>query len=333
MDKHAVAPYEPLIAFANEDITPDNWEAVLGACVSHPPVESKPQNQTWEVWVRSWEKKPDPYSRLRNSYPHRLGNQEITGPQLVLKGQSELREILDRLTDPMKDIVPVAPETRTPELLHAFPETVLEPRKDLSWLAERINGASIGERPTQSFATAKVKAPMWIDVYHYNPCDRRVLLSDPVRFVPIVEDLQEWIYYCLGCLWADGLLPRTGRCQNPKCQRFFLAKTDREDRRYCSQRCAQRVTAAERVKATRARRAAWTDARKNLERAVENMRTLRKITEKQALERGENALKKAESAFTAAYPRKKGPGYEEGEKLLAQAKEYVKRSRKKVKGY
>jgi hypothetical protein len=193
--------------------------------------------------------------------------------------------------------------------------------KDLQWLQHKINGMDM---------TAK----MWLLVPSgsKNLLDNRLLLTDQVSLLPAIEDIRALAYYRLAKLWADGLLPRLRRCQNEKCRKFFLGKTKKENP-YCSQRCAQSVTAPERVRASRARRAAWTDTRKNLERAVENMRTLRKTTESQALERGEGTLKKAEMAFTAAYPRKKGPGYGEGERLLARAKEQVKRLRKKVKGY
>jgi hypothetical protein len=295
--KQAIEPYQRLITFVNAQITPDNWRQVLDQ-LKALPLKGKREER---------EQRLAPYLRLGGPMPLSLNREQITGPNPLLEVQEELRE----------DLVSLTAATG----------------KNLSWLEDKLNGS-----PSRSiFVTPRrphleLRIPMGFQVFPAWDADK-VLATDPATLVPAIEDLRVRVYWLLANLWADGLLPRLGRCQNEKCRKFFLGKTSREEQRYCSRRCAQRVTAPARVKASRARRATWTAARENLERAVENMQTLRQTTEKQALEKGANALKKAETVFSVAYPRKKGPGYEEGEKLLARAKEQVKRLRKRVRGY
>jgi hypothetical protein len=146
--------------------------------------------------------------------------------------------------------------------------------------------------------------------------DARLVSTDPVRFLPIFTEVHQWVYFRLGQLWENGLLHRIGRCQNPQCARFFLGTT-RALKKYCSQRCAQDPTAAQRTKETRARRAAWERVQEDLARALQGPNPARL----------ETALTKAEQAFADAYRRHTGPGYEEGKKLLVRAKNHLRQLR------
>ena len=147
-------------------------------------------------------------------------------------------------------------------------------------------------------------------------------------------DLRSELYLLL----ALALGARIRKCDCP-CGRFFVART-RAEKIYYSLQCAQRKTAPDRVRNYRERRAAWVKARENLDQLLADMDAIarkqklqRPRSERQVLEETERSLEKATAAFIAAYPRKKGLGYEEGERFLAQVQEQVKRLQKKVRGY
>jgi len=328
-NKQATAPYEPLMEFVNAEITQENWRTVR-ASLAGPVVTRR------KIMIDlTGKEREGTAADLRSTVraPSKLRGQLILDPEPLREVQDELKKNFERLTDPAgwvsKNYVVVSDYRSLVE--------------DIRWLYDKINRMTV-ERERQAFHSdgktpvlVRQTAPMAISMRLVPDSPRigdyRVLLTDPVLFVPEIEDLRVWVYFRLGKLCEDGLLPRIGRCQNGKCRRFFLGKISRKEHLYCSRRCAQRVTAAERVKASRARRATWTAARENLERAVENMKTLYKTTEKQALARGEEAIKKAEEAFQKAFPRKRGPKYKEGKVFLARTREQIKRLRKKVKGY
>ena len=330
MHKHAVVPYEPLIAFANEEeITQENWQEVLNSLWGRPPRDE---------FIREWVKT---YHRLGFMVPREWKGKRIAGPKPLQEAQRELRDDLTRLTDPEGQRRLSSKDQDTWEksweeaFWKAYEEALQQGRedrvawgqkkakdiplppglKDLSWLLDKINGPTyeeVGGMQIRMRLTPlrEMKIRMIPTLHRVESEDGRVSVTDPFSFVPVINDLRTWIYFRLAHLWSDGLFPRLGRCQHPKCRRFFLAKTERQDKRFCSQRCAQGVTAAERVKATRTRRAVWESIREDLLSALKEKK----------LGSLERRLKKAEQAFVAAYPRKKGPGYEEGEKLLAQAK-------------
>lgn len=315
--KKAVVPYEPLIAFANERITQDNWRAVLNRLSGRPipPHTPEQQDQALRDWITT-------YRRLGFLAPVDFEGKKIAGPEPLQLVQNAFREDLTRLTDP-------AGWTRSTYVFSTrFDET---PRgQDLSWLVQKINGLTLkserltthadGKTPILARTVGEMEIPMQLtpdaEVRRRATGDFRVLVTDRVYFVPAIADLRVWVYFRLASLWADGFLSRIGCCQ--KCAKFFLAKTERADRKYCSQQCAQGITAAERTKATRVRRGAWESVQKDLEVAVKWQN--REILEK--------ALPKAKQAFAAAYPRHKGPGYEEGKALLAQAEKQVRRLRR-----
>lgn len=321
LNKKAVVPYEPLIAFANEEITQDNWRDVLNKLSGRPAPshKSKQKEQVLRDWVAT-------YRRLGFAAPLNFEGTTIAGPETLQLVQNEFREDLERLIDP-------AEWTRRTHLFSTrFGETPKE--QDLSWLVERINSIQLksehltthadGKTPVLYRKVGEIEIPMKltpeVKVRRQAEGDWRIFVTDPVYFVPVIRDLRVWVYFRFANLWADGLLPRIGRCQ--KCQKFFLAKTERADRKYCSQRCAQDITAAERTKATRARREAWESIRADLETALKGKH----------VESAEKALTKAQHAFEDAYPRRKGLGYEEGKHFLARAAKQFRQLRKEKSG-
>ena len=279
--KQAVRPYEPLIDFANAEITQDMGQE-----------------------VKKLQDFPSPHRRAEVSLIIHYDQSSLR------KVQRELQEILRRLTDPRMDVRPphpllesasISPEKKE-ELRASWVATVKqEPDKDLHWLWGKIR-------------TVPMQAEMLLEHFLQNLLEDRMLLTDRVAFYPFIEDLRSLVYSRHAELWADGFLPRIGRCQNKECQKFFLAKTARKKRLYCSQERAQRPTAAERTKDTRARRATWESIREDLEHALER-RSPGSV---------KKAITKAERAFVEAYPRQKGPGYEEGKRLFARAKEQLR---------
>lgn len=317
--KRAVAPYTPLITFANAQITEKNWREVSQPLSDHPG----------DKMLKEF---PEHYGKTARS-PLLINGQVIEGPQPVWAVQNELRKDLVRLTDPDQDVVhaseplgedffgPDWPTDQRKRWQTLASQIDQEPRKNLRWVLNKL--ASV-------FARNPVKLHIFPD--YQNEVDDRLLPTDKVSITPEVSDLRLRVYFQLARLWEDGLLSRLGRCR--KCQQFFLAKTSRKTgTAYCSQRCAQNKNPAERTKDSRARRAAWGSIREDLKRAMVLMRTLHQTTERKALVQGEAALKEAEQAFQDAYRRGKGPGYEEGKELLSHASKQVKQLRKKVKGY
>jgi hypothetical protein len=306
-------PYESLFTFANEEINQENWKKVLDRLrhFSLPPTKKgKNQDRAMLEWSKI-------YYRRGAEAPVSLRGETIAGGEPLLSIQRELREILERLTDPSKDLKPLIKEGFC---------------KDFSWLRDNIKRSLEEEAFRMRFDTFR-RNPRKESLFH-------ALATDIVSLSPAITDLRTWVYFQLANLWLDEFLLRIGRCQNLKCQHFFLAKTERENRRYCSQRCAQAVSAPERVKASRERRATWEKRKASLRQLLTDtdafarkQKLQRPRSERQILEEGEKVLRVAETAFAAAYPRQKGAGYKEGKALLARANEQVKRLRKQVKGY
>lgn len=122
------------------------------------------------------------------------------------------------------------------------------------------------------------------------------------------------------------------------CSGFFY-KVKRQ--KYCSAECKQQaLPAKDRVRKSRERRAKWEQSRGELELLLDDMDAIarkeklqRPRSERQVLEEAEKALEKARTAFAAAFPRRKGQGYEEGKKFFADAEKKILRPRKRVKGY
>lgn len=142
----------------------------------------------------------------------------------------------------------------------------------------------------------------------------------------------------LHLLHAVALGARIGQCACP-CRRFFVAKR-RGEKLYYSPQCAEGITAAKRVKEYRERRTKWEGGKKVLIALLADISAIerkqkpqRPRSEREVLGEGEKALKKAQAAFVAAFPLKKGQGYEEGKAVLAGAERQILRLRKKVKGY
>jgi hypothetical protein len=314
MSKQAVRYYEPLMTLLNTDITESNWKDVFRK------LHGFPKGAEW--FNPSVVKKAHTVGVSR---PLTFEERPIDGPNPLQIVQHELQRIFDRLADPTRDVRPPGgeppdpaaslPPSASPDLIEKRRTQAREVRrellKDLHWLRGELYTLEVPMHLTS--LEGKDGKPK-------NPYDDRLLLTDPVSFIPVIEDLRIWALWRLGNLWADGLLSRIGRCQ--KCQRFFLAKTERADRKYCSQRCAQGLHAAERTKATRVRRGVWESIRADLESALEG----------KSRERIEKTLTKAKQAFEAAYPRQKGPGYEEGKRFLARAAQQLGQLRKKKDG-
>jgi hypothetical protein len=357
--KQALVPYEPLIDFASKEITDENWSDVLSELGGRPVPKGMTEEQKRKWWNET-------YRRLGWLAPRALKDKLIDGPEPLREVQGKLQKDLARITDPKRDFEPSAEdfESRRKSVHKVFEESRQQGlsfaerlkkansvpgvpvEKNLGWLIEERYQrlTSIG-KPWQTTHKDK-KTPMevqkvgemTIPMALFAPRSRavngdwRVFATDRVYLLPVIDDLLIWVYFRLAKLWEDGLLPQVERCE--RCEKFFLAKTRRKGgTAYCSQSCAQGKTAPARAKASRARRAEWESVRKDLERDMVLMRTLHRSTERKALAQGENTLQKAERAFQEAYPRKQGPGYEEGEKLLAQAKKQVNQLRKTVKGY
>jgi len=313
--KDAIIPYEPFFVFVNTKITESNYTEALETTFAHPGFDKLGKFQSR-------------YVRLGVEPAYFLEGKFIDdSSQPVLRVQNEIKKDLTRLTDPTQDFVLPAPPpdpsepypNRSPEqekelrhLASQIKEQVdrikKEPVKDLNWLLQKIRSRISEDIP---FRLSFVKK---------NNHDNRLQFGDEVYLHPAIKDLRIWAYFLLANLWADGLLQRIGLCKT--CKQFFLAKTEKKNRQYCSQRCAQRITAAERTKASRVRRATWDSIREDLKTALqnENLRSVEKI------------LRKAQEAFVAAYPRQKGPGYEEGKTLLTRAEKQVQRL-KKAKGH
>jgi hypothetical protein len=319
--KKAVLLYEPLIVFANEKITEKNWKKVLLALRRDPlPLIESATFSIRPSDTTSWE-----YEGKR-----------IVGPEPARVVQEEFRADLSRLTDPKRDFRGTLTNSweyhtsiGTEQEEVARKKLIKDLRKDLTWLLDKINSLTLKSERQTTHADGKtpilverrdaMEVPMVLVPRRSRIDDFRVLPTDQVFLIPLINDLRSWVYFRLASLWADGLLPRIGLCQNQGCSQFFLAKTDRTDRRYCSQRCAQRVTAAERTKASRVRRATWDSTQEDLEAALrgQNLRSLEKV------------ITKAQQAFTAAYPRQQGPGYNEGQQFLARAERQVRQLRRK----
>lgn len=320
MSKDNVLPYESLVAFANEEITRDNWREVLNRLGSRPVPNQETDEQAFRRWSTI-------YRRLGFLGPQRLEGKKIAGPYPLLSVQEELREDLARLTSPGHDLQPSSADFWN-FVQSGEAQREMEAHKDMAWLVKKINSIkrkgkprrtthADGKNPVWVQRVGEIEIPMRLFVPRVRPGDYRALLTDQVYFVPVVEDLRDWVYFRLVQLWADGLLSRIGRCQ--RCTRFFLGKTQREKRMYCSQRCAQNVTAAQRVKASRSRRIAWESAREHLDRSLNT----------QDARNRERAFAKAQHAFVAAYPRQKGPGYKEGKQLLARVSKQAQQPGKK----
>jgi hypothetical protein len=247
----------------------------------------------WETVLRDLRSFPSTRRRTEPSPVMHLEDREITGPKPLQDIQRELRNEFAWLT-------------------------YSKEKKNLFGLFQKINHM-------------KIKAEILLETSKSDYSN--LSLTDPVIPRSFINDLRALVYCQLAEMWSDGLFSRIGRCRNRRCRQFFLAKTSRTDRQYCSQSCGQKVTAAQRAKDSRVRRATWEEVRTQLERALENMHTLHKTTERQALEQAEKRLTKAQQGFATAYPRNKGPGYKEGQTFLVQATDKIKRLRKKVKGY
>ena len=124
-------------------------------------------------------------------------------------------------------------------------------------------------------------------------------------------------------------LSKVKRCAT--CGKFFY-KVKRQE--YCSKACKEQVhPSRDRTKDYRSRRAAWDSARDDLDRRLGRMGTLYQTTEVQALAAAEKAYRKAEKAFTLAFPGTHGQPYEQGKAFLVRASGQIKRLRRKVKGY
>jgi hypothetical protein len=345
--KHAIVPYEPLIAFANETITEKNWADVLSNLGSWAVPEGMPEGQAWK-----W--RNEIYRRLGWMAPRTLGGEMVNGPTLQ-EVQKELKKDLARITDPTRDIEASAEDfdAQVKRVRTAFNEAReqglslheshqkanrlpgVPAEKNLTWLINKYqNFPPVGEprQDTQADGktaverqrVAEITIPMTLFPVRRRAEDLRVFVTDRVYFVPTIDDLRTWVYFRLAKLWEDGLLPQLGRCE--RCEKFFLAKTRRKKGTvYCSQSCAQAKTAVVRTKATRARRAEWESVRDDLERAMEQMRPTHQPVERKALDKGETILQKAARAFQDAYRRGEGPGYEEGKALLARARKQINR--------
>jgi hypothetical protein len=142
----------------------------------------------------------------------------------------------------------------------------------------------------------------------------------------------------LHLLYALALDARIGRCAC-RCKRFFVVKR-RGEKSYYSSKCAEKITAKERVRGYRERRAKWKKVKEVLSQlladidAIEQKQRLqRPRSERQVLEESEKALDKARTAFEKAYPRQEGQGYEEGKAFLTNAEKRVLKLRKRVRGY
>jgi hypothetical protein len=309
LSKPTVILHESLIAFVNEKITGENWKEVLSELRGIPA-----RAEDWPLFRKT-------YQGLGITTPLYFEEGPIRGPEPLQKVQAELQIDLDWLADSARDVKPPLPLPEDPTdfasgmsaamktRIRSWAQTIKqEPSKDLWQLQDKLNGMNL-------IASMKVLVPSGSK----NRLDSRLLLTDHVSFVPTIEDLRHWVYYRLGQLWADGLLPRIGRCQRLKCPKFFLAKTAKK-KLYCSQQCAQsaqKSTAAKRTKDTRARRGAWESVRTDLERALQT----------QSLQGLERTFTKAQQSFAEAYRRQKGPGYEEGKRLLARAKKQLRQLR------
>lgn len=132
---------------------------------------------------------------------------------------------------------------------------------------------------------------------------------------------------------------RIGQCARPSCGRFFVARR-RGKKLYCSPECAEGITAKERVRNYRERRAKWEEAKKLLNQLLADMDAIerkqklqRPRSERELLAESGKALEKAQAAFVAAFPLKKGQSYEEGKAFLEDAEKKILRLRKRVKGY
>jgi hypothetical protein len=294
--KLVIRLHQGLITFVNTEITQSNWKEVCSkVCDPLSSLEKKQEARALSKEESAWLFRKLYYIG-RPSWD--LWKKKV-GCKSLQRVQQELRQDLIRLTDP---------------------------DKDLSWLWAKISGIPSTWNPPQS-------SPIRLTI----PMQLIVLTDGPPVLTPDIEDLRLWVYWRLTNLWVDGLLPRLGRCQ--KCSRFLLAKTRRKTK-YCSTRCGQSATAVDRVRKSRKRRTMWQKARESLQRILADMEAIehkqklqRPQSEGQVLAEAEKAQEKACIAFATAYPRQKGQGYEEGKRLLAQAKEHVKRLRKKVKGY
>jgi hypothetical protein len=266
--------------------------------------------ENWEKILEKFERMPGgknlwkSYKRLGGPMELEFGGKAITGPDPLIGVQTELRDDLARLTDCPRE-------------------------QNISWLFDKINNTPAIFGPN-SERPAPLIIPMELVIRRRS--NERTSRTDPAVLVPAISDLRLWVYWRLANLWVDGLLSRIGRCQHQTCQRFFLAKTNAK-KQYCSQACAQAPTAKERAEASRRRRILWESVRDDLEAKLKSAVTLHQTTERQALEKLERSRTKAQQAFVKAYPRQKGPGYEDGQKLLARASDHVKRLRKNLRGY
>jgi hypothetical protein len=141
----------------------------------------------------------------------------------------------------------------------------------------------------------------------------------------------------LGDLLAEIDLSKLTLCTSCYTNLFYKAKRQK----YCSLECARKAhPSKDRVRKSRKCRVEWTKAKEVLAQPLADMDAIARKqklqqprSERQVLGEAEKALEKARVAFKAAFPLRKGQGYEEGEAFLAHAKKQVLKLRKRVKGY
>src|SRR5882724_7561589 len=98
-NKQATVPYEPLIAFANEKITEENWEDVLSRLGSRPapPREARGVADEQELRDRDWQAFTtwvDTYHSLGFMAPLELEEKRIAEPEPLRRVQHELKQDL-----------------------------------------------------------------------------------------------------------------------------------------------------------------------------------------------------------------------------------------------